>query len=386
MLQNNSHTILVVVELTGGNDFMNTLVPYSSGKYYDVRPNVFIDENSVLPINDQFGFHPSIGPLKQLYDEGNIALVQGVGYPNSSRSHFRALFDYQTCEPEKTVSEGWLGKVIKEIDPSQKNLLTGVNIGTVLPAAMVSHGASVTSVGDLDTYGLMNNVTESTQKDKTLQVFREMYASTVGTGPVEDYLRQTADVAIYGADTLKSAKDSYKSDIEYSGSQISKDLKDVAKILTANLGTQIFYVSQGGYDTHSNEIRDHAKRLSELSDAVVDFQMDLKEHSLEDNVLMLVYTEFGRRVKDNGSGTDHGSGGGAFLIGSRVAGGLFSEYPSLEPKDWAGGEDLHHTIDFRSVYASVLEQWFGMNANPIVGGTYEQIPIIDNSIRRLTNA
>jgi uncharacterized protein (DUF1501 family) len=144
---------------------------------------------------------------------------------------------------------------------------------------------------------------------------------------------------------------------------------------TAGLGTRIFYTQHGGYDHHAQELPSHARLLTELSGALTAFSEDLREHDADDNVTILVFTEFGRRIKDNGSGTDHGSGGGAFVIGQHVQGGLFSEYPSLVPGDWLNGEDLRHTVDFRSVYSTVLEQWLGLEARPIVGGSYEQLPI-----------
>ena len=365
--------VLVVIELTGGNDFMNTIVPYASGEYYDVRPNIQIAEDAVLPLDDTVGLHPSAGPLKELYDEGQVAIVQGVGYPNSSRSHFRAMFDCHTCEPEKTVTEGWLAKVIRELDPKRENVLTGVSFGVVLPQAMAAPGAAVTSIGDLDTYGLMSGISDMKQRNATLELFKEMYGPSVGSGPVMDYLREAADISMLGAELLKKAPAAYESTVEYGANPIAKSLRDVARVHFADLGTRVFYVNHGGYDTHASQTRDHDRLLMELSGAVMDFQQDLRDHNAQDNVSILVFTEFGRRVKDNGTGTDHGSGGGAFLIGQSVIGGLYSEYPPLDPSKLEVGEDLRHTIDFRCVYSSVLEQWMGMDAVPIIGGTFEQI-------------
>jgi uncharacterized protein (DUF1501 family) len=143
----------------------------------------------------------------------------------------------------------------------------------------------------------------------------------------------------------------------------------------AGLGTRIFYTSHGGYDTHAHEVPAHEKLLCELSGAVMDFFQDLRAHDASQEVVMLVFTEFGRRMKDNGSGTDHGSGGGAYIIGDRVKGGLYAEYPPLDPSQWENGEDLKHTIDFRGVYGTLLEQWLGIESASIVGGTYEQVPV-----------
>ena len=373
MAGNGKQPILVVVQLTGGNDFMNTVVPYTTPIYYDVRKKIVVQEDEVLPINDQLGFHPKMGPIKELYDEGKVAVIQGIGYPNSSRSHFRAMDIWHTCEPDEISTKGWLGQVIKELDPDQENVLTGMNFGRGLPRAMAMAGVPVSSVGDLDNYGLMSGIAEEKQRLEALEIFKSMYAPAIGTGPVMEYLAQTGRDVIKGADMLKVAPGMYSSDVEYGDSSFAKSLKDVARVHLADLGVRIFYTQQGGYDTHANEMPDHPKLLDDLSTSVMDFFQDLRDHDASKEVTMLVFTEFGRRMKDNGSGTDHGSGGGAFLIGDSVKGGLYSEYPSLERDQWELGEDLKHTIDFRGVYGTVLEQWLDVEAAPIVGGTFEQI-------------
>lgn len=365
--------VLVVLQLTGGNDFMNTVVPYTNPNYYDSRKTLVVKEDEALPINDDLAFHPNVAPLKDMFDQGKVAVVQGVGYPNSSRSHFRAMDIWHTCEPQKIANEGWLGKAIRELDPHKENVLTGVNIGRGLPRAMAMPGVPVTSVGDLDNVGLMTSINDPGQRGEALEIFRRMYSPAIGTGPVMDYLAQTGTDVLRGADRLKEAPAKYSSSVEYPDSPIARSLRDVSRVHTAGLGTRIFFAAQGGYDTHANQGPNHPKLLGELSGALAAFFEDLREHDASDEVAMLVFTEFGRRMKDNGSGTDHGSGGGAFIIGDRVKGGLYAEYPPLAPSEWLNGEDLRHTIDFRGVYATVLEQWLGLEAAPIVGGSYEQI-------------
>jgi uncharacterized protein (DUF1501 family) len=190
---------------------------------------------------------------------------------------------------------------------------------------------------------------------------------------VMDYLGQTGRDSLTGADILKKAPEMYESTIEYADNSIAQALRDVARIHLAGLGTRIFYTQHGGYDHHAQELPSHEKLLAELTHGITDFLADLRAHDAADNVLILVFTEFGRRMRDNGSGTDHGSGGGAFLIGDRVTGGLYSEYPSIDPADWLNAEDMRHTIDFRSIYATILEQWIGVESQDIVRGKYEQI-------------
>ncbi|MCL0028572.1 DUF1501 domain-containing protein [Dehalococcoidia bacterium] len=365
--------MLVVVQLSGGNDFMNTVIPYTNPVYYDNRPLVGIPQDQVLTLNDTLAWHPMTAPLKEMYDTGNVAVIQGVGYPNSDRSHFRGMDIMHTCTPDKVSTIGWLGKTIHELDPRGENPLTAVNFGIGLPRALAMPGVPVTSVSNLDTYGLMSGIEAQEQRDQALGFFKDMYGPALGTGPVMEYLGQTGNDVLAGADMIKVAPEQYESSIEYADNGIARSLRDVARVHTADLGTRVFYTSQGGFDVHANENPDQPKLLGYLSAAINDFFADLREHDAADNVAMLVFTEFGRRIRDNGSGTDHGSGGGAFIVGDSVSGGLYSEYPSLEQSQWARGEDMPHTIDYRSIYATMLEQWLGVEAGPIVGGTYEQI-------------
>tara|TARA_Y100000588_G_scaffold297029_1_gene317663 strand:- start:1335 stop:2465 length:1131 start_codon:yes stop_codon:yes gene_type:complete len=373
MKGNGNQPVLVVVQLSGGNDFLNTLIPYTNPVYYDVRKNVGIPQEQALPINDTLAFHPQAEPLKKMFENGDVAVIQGIGYENSSRSHFRAMDIWHTCEPDKIGTEGWLGKAIRELDPGKDNVLTGVNFGRGLPRALSAPGVPISSVGDLDNYGLMTGIEDQYRKE-ALGIFKDMYAPAIGSGPVMDYLSQTGSDVLRGADILKQAPAKYSSSIEYADNSIAKSLRDIARVHLAGLGTRIFYANHGGYDNHANEYPDHPRLMTELSGAIMDFFDDLREHNASENVSMLIFTEFGRRMKDNGSGTDHGSGGGAFLIGDKVKGGLYAEYPSIEPSDWLYGEDMEHTYDYRGLYSTVLEQWLNLSAPEIVGGTYEQLP------------
>ena len=370
----NDNTI-VVVQLTGGNDFMDTIIPYTNGIYYDSRPTLSINQDDVLPIDETLGFHPAARSLKNLFDDGKVAVIQGVGYENSSRSHFRAMDIMHTCEPEKVGTQGWLGRTIQEIDPHQENVLTGVNIGRGLPRSMALSGVPVTSIGDLDNYGLMTSVDNMKWRTAILDNFKDIYTQAIGTGPVSDFLGRTGNDILRSADLLKDVPSNYESTVEYAENPIAKSLRDVARIHTADMGTKVFYVQHGGYDTHADQGPNHPRLLTELTDALSDFMDDLREHNASENISILVFTEFGRRMRDNGSGTDHGAGGGAFLIGDTVKGGLYGDYPSLEPSEWQDGENLKFNVDFRSVYATALEQWLGVDSRPMVFGSYEQLKV-----------
>ena len=367
--------VLVVVQLTGGSDYMNMVVPYADPLYYDNRPTVGVPAVDVLPIDSRFGFNPALGAVKDLYDQGQVAVINGVGYPNPNRSHFRAMDIWHTCEPEKIATEGWLGRVIRDIDPHGENVLTGVNFGRGLPRAMALTGVPVASVAALENYGVLTGISGQEQRARALDLFARMYSPAIGTGAAMDYLGRTGLDALKGADILKTATETYTSTVEYAATSIAQSLRGMAQVLLKDLGTRVLYTSLGGFDTHANQAPVHTPLLSELSDGIGDFFADLKEHDAAGNVLMLVFTEFGRRVKDNGSGSDHGSGGGLYIIGQPVTGGMYGQYPSLKEEDQLDG-DLQFQLDFRSVYSTIVEKWMGLDAKSVTGGTYEHLDFV----------
>ena len=370
--------VVVILQLTGANDYMNTIIPYTNGEYYDNRPKVRIPQDTVLPIDDELAFNPNMGPLKGMYDDGKVAIIHGIGFENSPRSHFRAMDIWHTCEPEVVGTEGWVAKVVRDLDPQGENVLKCVNFGQGLPRALALRGVPITSVSNLESYGVMSSVPGmSGEEDRArlLDRFARMYAPAIGTGATMDYLGQTGRDALMGADIIKAAPENYTSTIEYADNGIAKYLRDVARVHTANLGTQIFYTAHGPFDTHFNQPPMHARLWTEVSGAISDFFDDLREHDAADNLIMMIFTEFGRRVRDNGTGTDHGAGGGAFIIGDQVKGGMYGNYPSLKPEDLNQG-DLDPSYDFRGFYSSVVDQWLGLDPVPIVGGKFEQIQFV----------
>ena len=370
--------VLVVLQLTGGNDYLNTVIPYTDSNYYDARPSLQISEDTVLKLDDQLGLHPAMGPMKEIYGQGNMAIIHGIGYENSSRSHFRSLDIWHTAEPDKVGAEGWLALATRELDPAGENPVTAVSVGHGLPRALMAPGVSVASVADLSTYGLYTGDQQQEQRVKMLERFANMYGPAIGSGPVMDYLGQTGLDALNGADMLKNAGESYSSSVEYAASSIGGKLRDVATIHTAQLGTRIFYTEHNGFDTHASQPNNHATLWTEVSQAIADFWDDLREHDADDNVMMFLFSEFGRRVRDNGSGTDHGSAGVSFAIGSKVKGGMHSEYPQTKSEALVEG-DLAPNQDFRGVYASILEDWLGVDPVPIVNGHFEHPEFIENN-------
>ena len=370
--------VLVVLQLSGGNDYLNTVIPFTEPLYHDYRPTVGIPDDQVLPISHEIGFHPNMGPIKHMYEQGNVAVVHGVGYENSPRSHFRSMDIWHTCEPDTLGTEGWLGKVIREIDPNKENVVTGVSFGPSMFRAMAVPGVPVATVDDLSNYGLLTGISEQLQRDRILERYKNLYSQSIGRGPVMEFLGQTGLDALKGADVLGEAPVNYSSTVEYADNPIAQKLKGIAQIHLADLGTRIFYSDHGSFDSHSNQVGMHGNLWNQVSVAVQDFFDDLKEHNASENVLMFIFSEFGRRTHDNGSGTDHGAAGVTFVIGDRVNGGEYGEYPSIKREDLQQG-DLVPDTDFRGVYSTILEDWLHMDAKPIVGGTFEKLSFVDNS-------
>src|SRR5512132_1882691 len=343
--------VLVVLQLSGGNDYMNTVIPYNDPLYRDYRPRVGLPEEQILPVDGEVGLHPSMAPLHAMYTQGKMAIIHGVGYPNSVRSHFRSMDIWHTCEPDKTGTEGWLGLATRQLDPRKDNIVTAVSFGPCMFRALSVSGVPVACVDDLESYGLLTGISPEPHRAK--------------------YLGSTGLEAMAGADILKVAPQQYASTVNYPETSIAKKLKGIAQINFADLGSRVFYCDHLGFDTHANQLPVHATLWNDVSQAIDAFFADLREHNAADNVLMFLFTEFGRRVRDNGSGTDHGAGGAAFVLGDMVKGGQYGEYPSRKPGDLTQG-DLAPTTDFRGLYATILEDWLHVDAKPIVKGSFEK--------------
>ena len=367
--------VIVILQMTGGNDYFNTVIPYNDPLYVDNRPNVNYPLEDVIKVDDELGFMPYMGPIKELYDQGNVAVIHGIGYADSPRSHFRSMDIWHTCEPDTVGTEGWAGRVARDLDPNKENVLTAINFGHGLPRALVVPGVPVASIADLATYGMLTGITDQEQRLKALDLFARMYSPAVGAGMVTDYLRSTGMDALEGADIVKVAPERYSSDVEYPNSPIANHLKDIAQVYLADLGTRIFYTQYASFDTHAGEMADHPKLWKNTSQAIGAFFDDLHEHGRGDNVIMYLFSEFGRRVRDNGSGTDHGAAGAAFVIGDPVKGGMYGEYPSRKSEDLEQG-DLVPNYDFRGAYTTIAEDWLGLDAKPIVNGSFEKVKFL----------
>jgi len=377
MVSTQKDPVLAVLSLSGGNDGIHTVIPYANPLYRDFRPTLAVPEDQVLKLNDEVGLNPSMGPLKKLWDEGKLAIFLGIGYPNPSYSHFRSMDIWHTCEPDKVGTEGWLGKVLADLDPKKENVLTGVNFGRGLPRALAKEGVPVASVGNLETYGLLSGI-QGEERNDALDVFGQMYAPTIGTGYAMDYIRSTGIDALKGADILATAPHMYTSNVEYSSTVVGQYMKNIAQTHLADFGTRVLFTTSpyNGFDTHAAEATAHAALWSDVSNNVETFFADLRDHGKAENTLLFMFSEFGRRIFDNGSGTDHGAASVAFAVGDKVKGGIYGVYPSMERSDHIEGGNLAPTMDFRQVYATIVEDWFGQDSVPVIGGHFEKIPFL----------
>src|SRR5271170_5110874 len=389
--------ILVLIQLAGGNDGLNAVVPYTNDYYYKARPTIGIPANQVLTLNDTLGLNPAMTGFKNLYDAGHLSIVNGVGYPNPNRSHFRATEIWQTASDEdKYLTDGWLGRYFDNAcqgcDPT-----VAVNIGPRLPQAFSSHTPTGISLENPDSYRFIG----SGQTDDETMAYRSMYtpnpdenvfdsgsnsggsvSMVSGTVTLQngqsalDFLERTSMDAQVSSDKIRAIASKTVDNGSYPQTGLANNLKLVARLIAGGLPTRVFYVSQGGYDTHTAQRGGQDARLRELSESVKAFTDDLTAMGEFDRVMIMTFSEFGRRVQENGSqGTDHGAAAPMFLVGSKLKAGLLGTEPSLAPADLLDG-DIKYNTDFRSVYASILQQWLSTNSVPILGKRYETLPVL----------
>ena len=369
---------LVVIQLSGGNDYLNTIIPYESGLYYDYRPNMGLKDDSIIPIDDKVAFNSNMDIFKNSFDEKNLAVMMGIGYPDPNRSHFRSMDIWHTAQPYESSSVGWLGKTIQNLDPNGSNPITAVNFGKGLPRALACPGVSVASVGALESYGLYTGVSGSKNRDILLDTIDRIYQPMNLDGVPSIRLLETGRGALDGAEILSEAPKKYHSTIEYpEDNPIAQSLKGIAQVASARLGTRVFYASHGSFDTHTDELKNHSLLWKQLSTAIDCFQKDLKEQKLDEETVIWIFSEFGRRVADNGTGTDHGSGGVAFLLGNSVKGGLYGEYPNLDPSAQLEG-DIKFNTDFRSLYSTILEDILNVESEKILNEKFSKINLINS--------
>ena len=365
--------ILVMIEMNGGNDGLNTLIPYADPAYYANRPTLGIPRTRVLDIGGQVGLHPSMGQLKALFDAGEVAVIQGVGYPNANQSHFRSMDIWQTAVPEQQVSLGWLGRYLDQISDDDKNALYGIAFETDLPREFRGEHSQVPAIPDFASYRYQTDPNNPQDRAAQINAFTQISSHVPVNLPYVGLVQTNIMDAYTTADRIQAAG-AYKPTITYPKSGLSDALKLVAESITKQFGTHLFHVVIGGFDTHANQSGQQAKLLGDLSNALAAFFQDLKNHGAADNVLAVTFSEFGRRVRENGSaGTDHGAASVLFAVGGKVKGGLYGTYPSLNALN---DGNLQYNVDFRRVYAAVLENWLAADSAPVLNGTFDPMPFI----------
>lgn len=366
--------VLVLIQLAGGNDGLNTLVPYGDPAYQKARPGIGINKGQALRLNDHVGLHPSLTGMKDLYDEGKLAIVQGVGYPNPDRSHFRSMDIWQSAQPlNENPRDGWLGRALEWQFDRQPSLAEALTLGTdKLPLAFVSTRVNVPTLRRLEEFQLVDGQGPVANRDLTRSAMKQL-SSKPATGEL-DFLRRATTTALTSAHRLKSLSSTYRTTVNYPSTGLASRLKLIAQMLTADLPARMFLVSLDGFDTHSQQQAGHAALLAELSGAIRAFEQDLVEHKLSDRVMLATYSEFGRRVAENGSlGTDHGAASMLFALTPTGKAGLHGTHPSLT--DLTDG-DLKFNLDFRSVYATLLDKWLEIPSQQILGGDFPTIGMV----------
>ncbi|SMB77854.1 DUF1501 domain-containing protein [Deinococcus hopiensis] len=346
---------LVVIQLTGGNDGLNTLVPYTNGAYYAARPNIAIPKKDVLTVTPDLGLHPGLKPLMPLWDSGHLAWMENVGYPNPNRSHFASMAIWHTADPTQAQAEGWIGRVAEKIgDP-----FCASNIGGTTPQALRAADFSLPSIDTVDGFQVRLPAGLDGVFERLLNAPRQGEA---------DYLSRATRQMVANTQKVQANAARYRPSAKYPEGRFGTNLQDTARLIAAGTGQRVLYVSLGGFDTHAGQRADQDELLATLASGLAAFQADLETQGLADRVIVMGFSEFGRRVAENASaGTDHGQGSVMFALGKGVKGGIHGASPDLE--NLADG-DIRYKQDFRGVYAGALTNWLGLNAHDILNGSF----------------
>ena len=334
-IQGNSS--IVFIQLNGGNDGLNTFIPYENELYYDLRPKIAISKNEVIGKNKGMAFHPAMKGFATMQQNGHLSIIQNVGYPEPNRSHFRSQEIWQTASASNQyLNEGWLGRYL-DLQCIEHTPTAGINLDTIDNLALKGVEPNFITVKDPNRFKSKFE-TESTQ---------------LSDNPQLDFVRKIANSITEGADEIQKALEQSITEINYPKTQLGKNLEWIARLVKGNLNSKVYYTSQNGYDTHDNQLAIHNNKLTELNDAIFSFYLELKQANLLQNVTIVVFSEFGRRVKDNGNGTDHGTAAPLFIIGGNNKGTIIGSNPNLSNLD---NGDLKFETDFRSIYATLLKQ------------------------------
>jgi uncharacterized protein (DUF1501 family) len=363
-------SILVLVQLAGGNDGLNTLVPYEDSNYYNLRPKIAIKKKDAIALNSTHGLHPSMSKMFDLYNSGKMGIIQNVGYPNPNRSHFRSTEIWETAmDSDRTSSTGWIGRFLD-------NACSGMPSDSHDPAAIHMTGNTPQSFGGKkphSTFGFVNRINRR-DNDDTRKLLESSYADKMMGDDNSTFLKQTLMNTLVTERKVQQKLDAYKPSYKYPNSNLASSLRNVAALIHAGLPTRVYFVSIGGFDTHSNQLLNHGNLLSQLSEALFAFQKDLEGHKLDNQVTTMTFSEFGRRPNENDSaGTDHGTAAPLFVLGSNIKGGVYGKAPNLKLQK---NQDVEFSTDFRQVYSTLLEKWMNCPPEPVLFKKYSSLDII----------
>jgi uncharacterized protein (DUF1501 family) len=362
---------LVVVNLQGGNDGLNTVVPYGDPQYYRVRPTINVAQGDVLRFDGDLGLNPKLAGIKALYDQQRVAILQGVHYPNPNLSHFRSTEIWQTAAPDTILDTGWAGRYLDASGMPKSDLFKGLAIGPILPKMMVSNATDVPTVENFRAGGFRGSKEEQASADQIINGGASGYAFT------SPYLQLVQDVerdATASSAQLPRLVAGYKPAIDYPQTPFAQGLNLAAAVVASGVGTKVIYVSLGSFDTHAGQRGTQDRLLEQFATGIKAFYDDLAAHQLDGQVLTMTFSEFGRRVEENANrGTDHGTAAPMFIVGGGVKGGIYGDHPSLSDLDF--GNLKWHT-DFRSVYATILSRWLGVGPAPILGGSFDTLAFV----------
>ena len=367
-------TILVVVQLTGGNDGLNTVIPFNDPDYAKYRPTLKVPTDQVKKLNDAVGLHPSLDGLAELWQDRSLSVIQGVGYPNPDQSHFRSMDIWQAASTAPTLTEGWVGKALKTMPnaPAFHLAATNESAPLALTGAPV-RAPSITSLADFQ----LKTIDGASKDGKDQRSLIENVSQPGGKPGLLDFVKRTAVNTYASSKRLQEIAKNYEPKTAYPQTGLANRLKLAAQLISADLGARVFYVSIDGFDTHANQAAAHPGLLAEVSGAITAFWKDMAAQGHKDRLAVMTFSEFGRRAKENGSrGTDHGSGAPMFLVGGKIKPGVVGAHPSLAKLE--DGNLAHHT-DFRQVYADVLDQWLGVSSKEVLGERYKALDLFQNS-------
>jgi uncharacterized protein (DUF1501 family) len=376
LFQSAAPRTLVLLQLSGGNDGLSTVVPFADDGYARARRATRIAADDVLRLDDYRGFHPALVRMRALYDQGRLAVVEGAGYPNPIRSHFKSYEVWHTADLRgRAAGEGWIGKLVSAAWPDNRDPNLVVHIGRNVPYSVYSLTHPAASFATPTGYKWAGETRERDALEKGGEVCEhgEMAEDREPANNLE-YLRKVLRDGQASSEAIRRAAVRYRTKAEYGADELSQALRDVAALSSGQVGSRVFSVELTGFDTHSDQKNRHDALMRTLDAALPTFLADIAGTEAGKETVVLVYSEFGRRVRENGSnGTDHGVAGPMFVAGEAVRGGLYGKHPSLEKLD---DGDLIHTTDFRSVYASVIQSWFGVEPVRVLGAKYPGLPLI----------